>query len=93
MERDNTEMMAFKIRKCKELGIKTGPLLMVEPLYYNGIPSDISTGYCYTEDGGLVFVEQKGNISYHSFKDDNDDIFCETVIEGLVRIKGGAKQC
>lgn len=82
---DNTEMMAFKMRKCRELKVKAGPLLMTKPLYYDGMPSNLRIGYCYTEDGGLVFTEHEGNISYRSFSDESDDVFQDIIVQGIAR--------
>jgi len=83
MERDNTEMMAFKMRKCMDLKVKAGPLLMVEPLYYDGMPSNLSIGCCYIEGGGLIFIEHEGNMSWCRFSDEDDDVFQEIIVRGI----------
>jgi len=82
---DNTEIMAFKMLKCKELKVKAGPLLTTQPLYYDGMPSNLRIGYCYTVDGGLIFTEQEGNISYCSFSDESDDVFQDIIVQGIAR--------
>jgi len=82
---DDTQMIAFKMLKCRELKVKAGPLLTAEPLYYDGMPSNLRIGYCYTVDGGLIFTEQEGNISYCSFSDEGDDIFQEIIVQGIAR--------
>lgn len=82
---DNAEMMVFKMRKCRELKVKAGPLLMVEPLYYDGMPSDLRIGCCYIKDGGLIFIEYEGNISCCSFSNEDDKVFQEIIVQGIAK--------
>ncbi|MBN2569831.1 MAG: hypothetical protein JXB42_10425 [Deltaproteobacteria bacterium] len=58
---------------------------MAEPLYYDGMPSDLRIGYCFTEDGGLIFIKHEGDISYCSFSDEADDVFQEIIVQGIAR--------